>query len=148
VLHQTQRMEKSNNMDEALKAKLDEARQRMRLESTRIANTMIGQRGSGPEENSGQNSLSNRLTQGECIPVSSAIRQRGMLPNTSRIALGVVLTFCSSSTSPASSNTQYQLDRSPRSKPIVSFCREKFFVAFTGISSTLVQSGHGSRNCR
>ena len=29
MLHQTYRMEKGNNMDEALKAKLDEARQRM-----------------------------------------------------------------------------------------------------------------------
>jgi hypothetical protein len=32
------------------------------------------------------NSLNNRLTQGECMPVSSAIRLRGILPNTSLIA--------------------------------------------------------------
>src|SRR6202011_598239 len=32
------------------------------------------------------------------------------------------LSRCSNSTVPASSNTQYQLDRSPRSNPIVSFC--------------------------
>jgi hypothetical protein len=32
------------------------------------------------------------------------------------------------STAPASSNTQYQLDRSPRSNPIVSFCSEKFLL--------------------
>jgi hypothetical protein len=29
---------------------------------------------------------------------------------------------------PASSSTQYQLERSPRSNPIVSFCSEKFFA--------------------
>jgi phytoene dehydrogenase-like protein len=56
----------------------------------------------------------------ECIPVSNAIRLRGMAPNTSRIAFGVVLSFCSRSTSPTSSSRQYQLDRSPRSRPIVS----------------------------
>jgi hypothetical protein len=44
----------------------------------------------------------------------------GIFPNTSFIAFGVVPSFCSSSTSLASSSTQYQLDRSPRSKPIVS----------------------------
>src|ERR1019366_2973601 len=68
----------------------------------------------------------NRLTQGECVPVSSAIRQRGIPPNTSFIAFGVVPNRCSSTTSPCSSNTQYQLERSPRSKPIVSFCSGKF----------------------
>ena len=67
------------------------------------------------------NSLNPRLTHGECIPVSSAIRLRGIFPNTSFIAFGVVLSLYSSSTSPTSSSTQYQLDRSPRSKPIVSF---------------------------
>src|ERR1700693_6213492 len=76
-------------------------------------------------------SLNNRLTHGECIPVSSAIRQRGMAPETSRIAFGVVASFCSSSTSPASSSTQYQLDRSPRSRPIVSFFPEIFLLCFT-----------------
>jgi hypothetical protein len=51
-----------------------------------------------------------------------------MLPNTSCIAFGVVPSLCSSTISPRSSNTQYQLERSPRSKPIVSFCPEKFFL--------------------
>ena len=37
-------------------------------------------------------------------------------------------TFSRSSTSSASSNTQYQLDRSPRSRPIVSFCSRKFLL--------------------
>jgi hypothetical protein len=46
------------------------------------------------------------------------------------MAFGVVLSFCSRSTSPTSSSSQYQLDRSPRSRPIVSFGWEKFFVAF------------------
>src|SRR5271157_3188703 len=76
------------------------------------------------------NSLNNRLTQGECIPVSSAMRLRGMPPNTSFIAFGVVLSFCSSTTSPCSSNTQYQLERSPKSSPIVSFCSETFLFCF------------------
>ena len=74
------------------------------------------------------NSLNNRLTQGECIPVSNAIRLLGISPNTSFIAFGVVPSLCSSSTSPPSSNTQYQLDRSPRSKPMVSFCSRKFLL--------------------
>src|SRR5438552_2043288 len=74
------------------------------------------------------NSLSNRLTQGECIPVSNATRLRGMAPNTSFTAFGVVPSFCSRRISPASSNTQYQLDRSPRSRPIVCFCSEKFLI--------------------
>jgi hypothetical protein len=66
-------------------------------------------------------SLNNRLTRGESVPASNAIRLHGILPNTSLMAFGVVPTFCSSSTSPVSSSTQYQLDRSPRSKPIVRF---------------------------
>ena len=51
------------------------------------------------------NSLNHRLTHGECIPVSSAIRLRGILPNRSRMAFGVVLTFCSTPTSPVASRT-------------------------------------------
>jgi hypothetical protein len=51
-----------------------------------------------------RNSLSTRLTQGECIPVSNAIRQRGIAPNTSRVAFVVVPSFCSSRTSPTSSS--------------------------------------------
>ena len=64
------------------------------------------------------NSLNHRLTHGDCIPVSSAIRLRGILPNSSRMAFGVVLTFCSTPTSPVASRTQYQLDRSPRSSVV------------------------------
>src|SRR5205807_10188495 len=63
-------------------------------------------------------------------PVSSAMRLRGIPPNTSRRALGVVLTRCSSSTLPASASTQYQLQRSPRSSPTVNFCCEIFLLAF------------------
>ena len=58
---------------------------------------------------------------GQCMRVSSAIRLRGIPPNPSRMAFGVVLTFCSRTISPVSSSTQYQLERSPRSSPIVSF---------------------------
>jgi hypothetical protein len=82
------------------------------------------------------NSLNTRLTQGECIPVSRAIRLRGTAPNTSRMAFGVVLSRCSNSTLPASSSTQYQLDRSPRSSPIVSFCSRKFFVCSAAVVLT------------
>src|SRR5271166_1022018 len=72
-------------------------------------------------------SLSRRLTHGECIPVSSAIRLRGIVAKTPFIAFGVVPSFCSLRTSPASSSTQYQLERSPRSRPMVSF-RSKFLL--------------------
>jgi hypothetical protein len=63
-----------------------------------------------------------------CLRSSSAPKLLGIPPNTSFIAFGVVPSLCSSSTSPPSSNTQYQLDRSPRSKPIVSCCSRKFLV--------------------
>jgi hypothetical protein len=53
-----------------------------------------------------------------------------LAPNTSRMDLGVVLSRCSCKTCPASANTQYQLERSPRSNPMVSFGREKFLLAF------------------
>ena len=43
-------------------------------------------------------------------------------------AFAVVRTSCSSWIWPASSSTQYQLLRSPRSNPIVSFCCEIFLV--------------------
>ena len=43
-------------------------------------------------------------------------------------AFGVVLNFCSRTVWPVSSNTQYQLDRSPRSSPTVNFCREIFVL--------------------
>jgi hypothetical protein len=38
-------------------------------------------------------SFNNRLTHGECIPLSSAMRQRGMAANLACRALGVVPTF-------------------------------------------------------
>jgi hypothetical protein len=52
-----------------------------------------------------------------------------------------VLTRCSNSTLPASSSTQYQLERSPRSKPIVSFCSENFLVAFAAAVLTFFIAG-------
>src|SRR5215472_6560671 len=67
------------------------------------------------------NSFTNRLTHGECVPVSIATPLSGIAPNTSRTAFGVVLSLCSKTTSPPSSNTQYQLQRSPRSNPTVCF---------------------------
>jgi len=74
-------------------------------------------------------------------PVSRAIRLRRMPSNTSRIAFGVVLSRCSSKMTPASSSTQYQLDRSPRSNPIVSFCSEKFFASLTAAVLTFFIAG-------
>jgi len=76
------------------------------------------------------------LTHGECIPVSSAIRLRGILPNTARSAFGVVETFSSRSICPLCSTTQYQLDRSPRSNPIVSFSPATF--SLVGIATVLI----------
>src|SRR6516225_11246441 len=46
------------------------------------------------------------------------------------MVFGVVLTRCSHSTAPVCSSTQYQLVRSPRSKPMVSFCCLKFLPCF------------------
>jgi hypothetical protein len=57
-------------------------------------------------------SLNKRLIQGECVPVSSATRLRGMAPKTSRNAFAFVQNLCSSCTWPASSNTQYQIRHS------------------------------------
>jgi len=47
-----------------------------------------------------------RLNQGECVPVSSAIRLRGILLNTSSIPFAVVGSSCSKITSPASFKMQ------------------------------------------
>src|SRR5215469_9253684 len=77
------------------------------------------------------NSFINRLTHGECVPVSSATRLCGIAPNTSRRAFGVVLSLCSNTTSPRSSKTQYQLQRSPRSNPTVYFFSAKSLVCRT-----------------
>ncbi|MBZ5549748.1 MAG: hypothetical protein LAO22_17620, partial [Acidobacteriia bacterium] len=38
-------------------------------------------------------------------------------------------------------NTQYQLDRSPRSKPIVSFCSEQFLLCFATAVLTFFLAG-------
>src|SRR5438046_1556350 len=45
--------------------------------------------------NSCLSSVNSRLTHGECVPVSRAIRLRGIFPNVCFIASGVVATFCS-----------------------------------------------------
>src|SRR5439155_8295074 len=56
--------------------------------------------------NSCLSSVNSRLTHGECVPVSRAIRLRGIFPNVCFIASGVVATFCSRRILPASSKTQ------------------------------------------
>ena len=73
--------------------------------------------------------------------VSNAIRLRGMVLNTSFIAFAVVLSLCSSTTSPVASSTQYQLERSPKSNPIVSFCSEKFLISFAAAVLTFFSAG-------
>src|SRR5579871_913740 len=87
------------------------------------------------------NSLSKRLIQGECVPISSAIRLRGIAPKTSCKAFAVVWTRCSNWIWPASSTTQYQLLRSPRSNPMVSFCCEIFLFCFTATVLTFFIAG-------
>ena len=47
-----------------------------------------------------------RLTHGECVPVSSAMRLCGILENVCFVASGVVGTFCSRMILPVSSKTQ------------------------------------------
>src|SRR5215471_21541027 len=53
--------------------------------------------------------LSKRLIQGECVPVSSVIRLRGIAPKISCNPFEVVRGRSSTWTRPASSNTQYYL---------------------------------------
>jgi hypothetical protein len=60
---------------------------------------------------------------------------------TSCMAFGVVPNFCSSSTAPDPSNMQYQLDRSPRSNPIVSFRSPKSLVCFVAAVLTFFIAG-------
>jgi hypothetical protein len=74
------------------------------------------------------NSFSNRLTHGECVPVSSATRLCGIARTPLAEPFGGVLSLCSSTTSPRSSNTQYQLQRSPRSNPTVYFFSARSLV--------------------
>ena len=64
-----------------------------------------------------------------------------MALNTSFIAFAVVLSLCSSTTSPVASSTQYQLERSPKSNPIVSFCSEKFLISFAAAVLTFFIAG-------
>src|SRR5207248_11164865 len=54
---------------------------------------------------------------------------------------GLVLTRCSSNTPPASSSTQYQLERSPRSSPTVNFCDEILLLAFAAAVLTFFIAG-------
>ncbi len=49
--------------------------------------------------------------------------------------------LCSRTISPRSSNTQYQLERSPRSNPMVSFWREKFLLCFAAAVLTFFIAG-------
>jgi hypothetical protein len=55
--------------------------------------------------------LSNRLPHGECTPVSSAIRLRGIPPNTPCITFGVVESFSSRTTPLHPERSSSSLDR-------------------------------------
>src|SRR5260370_41067117 len=57
------------------------------------------------------------------------------------MALGFGPSRCSNTTLPASSNTQYQLERSPRSRPIVSFCSKIFLICFAAAVLTFFIAG-------
>src|SRR5260370_2530635 len=61
-------------------------------------------------------------------PINLPKRNTNTTANTSFIAFGVVPSLISSTTSPRSSNTQYQLEPSPRSKPMVTFGWQKFLL--------------------
>ncbi len=87
------------------------------------------------------NPLSKRLIQGECVPISSAIRLRGIAPKTSDNAFAFVRTRCSSCIWPDSSSTQYQLLRSPRSSPMVNFCCEIFLLCAAALVLTFFIAG-------
>src|SRR6202451_3035261 len=87
------------------------------------------------------NSFINRLIHGECVPVSSATRLCGIAPNTSLSAFGVVLTLRSKTTSPRSSSTQYQLQRSPRSNPTVYFFSAKLLACCLSTVKLFVIAG-------
>jgi hypothetical protein len=54
------------------------------------------------------------------------MRHRGRLANTRFMASGAVASLCSKTISPASFKTQYALERSPRSNPMIS-CPSKMF---------------------
>src|SRR5215469_18016653 len=90
------------------------------------------------------NSCRKRLTQGEWVPTSMAIRARPQEPNLSTIPALLVVTCPSRRISPSLLSMQYRLVLSPRSIPIVTdccaplaftaafgFCREllRFFMA-------------------
>ena len=90
------------------------------------------------------NSLSTRLIQGECVPISSAMRLRGIASKTSRNAFAVVRSRCSNWIWPASSNTQYQVLRSPKFRPVVSFGWKIFLLCLVArpFHSPLGSKGH------
>jgi len=79
--------------------------------------------------------------QGECLPVSSATRLRGMgrtLPATLSPWYALAVPVVSD---PIPSSTQYQLLRSPRSSPMVSVCREIFLPCFATAVLTFFIAG-------
>src|SRR5262249_968469 len=107
-------------------------RSRSRRSSLRLLLVIKGSVWACPTISSCPSAVNNRLTQGECVPVSIAMRHRGMLPNTCFMASGVVASLCSKTISPASFKTQYELERSPRSNPMVS-CPFKMVSPFVCI---------------
>src|SRR5271170_2606928 len=66
---------------------------------------------------------------------------RGIVPKTPCNAFAVVRTRCSNWIWPPPSTTQYQLLRSPKSNPMVSFCCEKFLLCFAAAVLTFFIAG-------
>src|SRR5579859_3326288 len=79
-------------------------------------------------------------------PTASAFRFPGRFDSaasrqTPLASLSESCSVCSSRTSPTSSNTQYQLERSPRSNPMVNFCCQIFLLSFAAVVLTFFIAG-------
>src|SRR5215471_20957591 len=86
------------------------------------------------------NFCNKRLTQGECVPTSMAIRTRPKEPNASTMPALVVVTCPSRRTSPSLLSRQYRLVLSPRSIPIVTpSCVLFVFTVGFGLFSELLR---------
>ena len=82
-----------------------------------------------------------RELQGRRVAVRVGMRLRGVARKISPSAFAFVRTRCSRCIWPASSSTQYQLLRSPRSNPMVSFCCEKFLLCLVPAVLTFFIAG-------
>ena len=83
--------------------------------------------------------VNSRLTQGECVPVSIAMRLRGIFANVCFSASGAVGSFCSRMTWPPSSKSRSRTTSDRLGlEPIVSLCLfGKIMFPFTRTSASL-----------